>query len=117
MVNRDQLVSEIAQEVIARLHIHLNGGTAKAAPAPARAPQAQGPKRAPLGDGVFATVDEAVKAAAEAQKKVGRLSLEDRGRMTRIIRTVCDKRAEELGRMELDETHIGRLDHKIVKLR
>jgi aldehyde dehydrogenase len=114
MVNRDQLVSEIAQEVIARLHIHLNGGSTKAAPAPA--PQAQGPKRAQLGDGVFATVDEAVKAAAEAQKKVGRLSLEDRGRMTGIIRTICEKRAEELGRMELDETRIGRLDHKIVKL-
>ena len=98
MVNRDQLVSEIAQEVIARLQIHLNGGSKPAASAPA--PQPDAPKRAPLGDGVFATVDEAVKAAAEAQKKIARLSLEQRGKMTRAIRNICEKRADELGRME-----------------
>lgn len=116
MVNRDQLVSEIAQEVIARLQIHLNGGSKPATSAPAPQPQPDAPKRAPLGDGVFATVDEAVKAAAEAQKKIARLSLEQRGKMTRAIRTICEKRADELGRMELAESGIGRLDHKIAKL-
>jgi aldehyde dehydrogenase len=113
MVNRDQLVTEIAQEVIARLQIHLNGGGTAPKPAPAAAPSAKG---APLGDGVFASVDEAVKAAAEAQKKVAALSLEDRGKMTAAIRRICAERAKELGRIELEETKIGRLDHKIGKL-
>jgi aldehyde dehydrogenase len=117
MVNRDQLVSDIAQEVIARLQIHLNGGASKPASAPSPAPSANDPKRAPLGDGVFATVDEAVKAAAEAQKKVAALSLEERGRMIAAIRRICDQRAEELGKMELEESNIGRLDHKIEKLK
>ena len=118
MVNREQLVSDIAQEVIARLQIHLNGGgAAKPAATAAPAPAPAGPKRAPLGDGVFATVDEAVKAATEAQKKVAALSLEDRGKMVAAIRRICDERAEELGKMELAESAIGRLDHKIEKLK
>jgi len=70
-----------------------------------------------VGDGVFATVDEAVKAAAAGQARVAEMSLEDRGRMIGVIRRLCEERAEELGRMELDETRIGRLDHKIGKLR
>ena len=68
-------------------------------------------------DGVFATVDEAVNAAYEAQKKVAAMSLEERGRMIDIIRRICNDRREELGRMELEETKVGRLDHKILKLK
>jgi aldehyde dehydrogenase len=79
-----------------------------AAAAPQAAPRAR--------DGVFSTVDEAVNAAFEAQKKVAAMSLEDRGRMIDIVRRICMDRREELGRMELEETKVGRLDHKILKL-
>ncbi len=44
------------------------------------------------------------------------MGLEERGRMVDVIRRACDERARELGRRELDETGIGRLDHKIAKL-
>ncbi|HEX9189408.1 MAG TPA: aldehyde dehydrogenase, partial [Vicinamibacteria bacterium] len=44
-------------------------------------------------------------------------SLEERGRVVGIIRRLCDEHAEDLGRRELEETGIGRLDHKIEKLR
>jgi aldehyde dehydrogenase len=67
-------------------------------------------------DGVFATVDEAVNAAYEAQKKVAALSLDERGKMVDIIVRICNDRREELGRMEMEETKVGRLDHKILKL-
>jgi aldehyde dehydrogenase len=107
MLNREQLVAEIAKEVVARLQSHINGGTATAA---AAAP-------APSGrDGVFDTVDEAVKAAAEAQKKVAALSMEDRGKMIAFIKRTCEERKHELAKMELDETKLGRLDHKVQKL-
>jgi aldehyde dehydrogenase len=33
------------------------------------------------------------------------------------IRRICVEQAEELGRLELEETKVGRLDHKIAKLR
>ena len=57
-----------------------------------------------------------MNAAYEAQKKVAAMSLEDRGRIIDIIRRICNDRREELGRMELEETKVGRLDHKIQKL-
>jgi aldehyde dehydrogenase len=62
-------------------------------------------------------VDEAVEAAAAAQHKLAAMSLEERGRVIAIIRRLCDEHAEELGRRELEETGIGRLDHKVEKLR
>jgi len=135
--DRDRVVADIAQEVVARLLAYPGaapaavlrpaqgsrprGGAAVRSYVPASAnrpaPQAPARKRAPVGDGVFATVDEAVKAAAAAQARVAEMSLEDRGRMVGVIRRLCEERAEELGRMEMDETRIGRLDHKIAKLR
>ena len=41
----------------------------------------------------------------------------DRRKAVECVRTICVEQAEELGRMELDETKIGRLDHKVAKLR
>jgi aldehyde dehydrogenase len=104
---QEQLIADIAKEVVARLRVQLQQPVSSAAPVTrAAAPQ----------DGVFATVDEAVNAAYEAQKKVGAMSLADRGRMTNIIVRICEERREELGRMEMEETKVGRLDHKILKL-
>ncbi len=103
---QEQLIADIAREVVARLRVQLQ-------PAPVT-----GVQRASTGkDGVFATVDEAVSAAYEAQKQVAAMDLEKRGRMIEIIRGICNDRCEELGRMELEETKVGRLDHKILKLR
>ncbi len=100
-LNADQLVAEIAREVLARLQ-------AQTAPAPAPAG---------TGHGVFATVDQAVKAAAEAQVKVAAMTLEERGRIVSIIRRLCEENASEWARLELEETKLGRLDHKIEKLK
>src|SRR5438477_1187050 len=96
---RDQLIADIAREVVARLRVQLQQ--------PATARNSSAPQ-----DAVFATVDEAVNAAYEAQKKVAVMSLAERGRMIDIIRGICNDRREELGRMEMEETKVGRLDHK-----
>ena len=45
------------------------------------------------------------------------LSLEDRGKMVAAIRRICSERADELVRIELEESKIGRLDHKVEKLK
>jgi aldehyde dehydrogenase len=103
---QEQVIAEIAKEVVARLRVQLQQPGAFAAAAPVYASR----------DGVFSTVDEAVNAAFEAQKKVAAMSLEDRGRMIDIVRRICNDRREELGRMEFEETKVGRLDHKILKL-
>ncbi len=104
---QEQVIAEIAKEVVARLRVQM------------QQPQSFGVhagNRAAPRDGVFSTVDEAVNAAFEAQKKVAAMSLEDRGRIIQIICRICNDRREELGSMELEETKVGRLDHKILKL-
>jgi aldehyde dehydrogenase len=67
--------------------------------------------------GVFQNVDEAVAAAVESQKQFERRGLEDRRKAVACVRRICSDRAEELGRDELEETKIGRLPHKIEKLK
>jgi aldehyde dehydrogenase len=67
--------------------------------------------------GIFDNVDDAVAAAAEAQKQFERRGLEDRRKAVACIRRICLEQAEQLGREELAETKIGRLIHKIEKLK
>jgi len=82
MFNRDQMVAEIAKEVVSRLQQHMHAGSASfttaanGATTPAAAPAPAAGK-----DGIFETVDEAVNASIEAQKKVAALSLEQRGKI------------------------------------
>ena len=66
--------------------------------------------------GVFSTVDDAVAAAEEAFQTFRKRPLADRARAVAQIKRICVDQADELGRLELDETKIGRLDHKIAKL-
>jgi aldehyde dehydrogenase len=112
MEDRERLVAEIAREVIRRLDGPPRARQGAATPR-------RGPEPTPTrgdGHGVFATVDEAVRAAAAAQRRVAAMSLEQRGRMVAVIRRICRDRAQELAREELEETRIGRYDHKVAKL-
>ncbi|MCG6919696.1 MAG: aldehyde dehydrogenase EutE [Acidobacteria bacterium] len=115
MLDREQIVTQIAQEVVARLaqqHAIRSPGPGRPAPRPV-APR---PPAIALGDGVFRTVDEAVQAAAAAQERLATLSLEERGQIVEIIKRLCEDKKQELGQAELDETKIGRLEDKIAKL-
>lgn len=107
MTSQERLIAEIATTVIARLREQVQG------------PIAISPEvalKADLGHGVFSTVDEAVDAAFIAQQKVAAMSFGERKRIIDVIVRICNDRREELGRMELEETKVGRLDHKVLKL-
>ncbi|MFH1921931.1 MAG: aldehyde dehydrogenase family protein, partial [Planctomycetota bacterium] len=67
--------------------------------------------------GVFNCVDEAVAAATEAFNELSRRTIEDRKRIIDHIRRISIDQCVELGTMEMEETKIGRLDHKIEKLK
>jgi aldehyde dehydrogenase len=67
--------------------------------------------------GIFASVDEAVRAAQEAFLQLERLGVEGRRRAIAHIRRISIEDAVELGTMEFNETKIGRLAHKIEKLK
>jgi len=100
----EDLIKSVVQQVLSQMG------------APARS---NGHIRArPGGDlGVFATVDDAVSAASAAFQIFRARPLADRKQAVELVRSICVQNAEELGRLELEETRIGRLDHKIEKLR
>ncbi|MFO0067425.1 MAG: aldehyde dehydrogenase family protein, partial [Pirellulaceae bacterium] len=87
------------------------------------------PSRSPVGSpppslhqfqgrhGIFSSVDEAVSAARIAFEQLRDRSIEDRKRVIEIIRHIAQRDAVELGTMEMNETKIGRLEHKIEKLK
>ncbi|REJ66614.1 MAG: aldehyde dehydrogenase EutE [Planctomycetota bacterium] len=84
---------------------------AAAVPAPVTSPSYHG------RHGVFHDVDEAVAAATEAFEQLSACTLEDRERIIKHIRRISIDQSVELGTMEMNETKIGRLEHKIEKLK
>jgi len=67
--------------------------------------------------GIFTCVDEAVAAATEAFEELSKRTIEDRKRIINHIRRISIDQCVELGTMEMEETKIGRLKHKIEKLK
>jgi acyl-CoA reductase-like NAD-dependent aldehyde dehydrogenase len=122
----ETLIREVVEEVLGRLggspaSANAAAPTPAAAPAPAcgckdPAPAAAG--RASRGRfGVFADAHEACAAAQEAYLQLQQKGVEARRRVVDIVKTLADSNAVAWGKLELDETRIGRLDHKIEKLR
>jgi aldehyde dehydrogenase len=66
---------------------------------------------------VFTCVDEAVAAARVAFDQLSERPIEDRKRIIKHIRRISIDQSVELGTMEMEETQVGRLQHKIEKLR
>ena len=101
----EDIIRNVIQEVLAQMGNGSALGNGKASPRPS-------------GNlGAFATAADAVAAADAAFQSFRTRPLEDRRKAVDCIRKICVEQAEELGRAELDETKIGRLDHKIAKLR
>ncbi len=67
--------------------------------------------------GVFQDATEACNAAQEAFVQLQKSGIAGRRRIEEIVKELAETNAEEWGRVELEETKIGRLDHKIEKLK
>ncbi len=65
--------------------------------------------------GIYSTVDDAVKAAREAQPKFVALPLEKRAKIIAAIRSTMLEHAAPLAKAAHDETGLGRFEDKIVK--
>ncbi|MCC6555388.1 MAG: aldehyde dehydrogenase family protein, partial [Polyangiaceae bacterium] len=85
------------------------------------APSAPGPSSAAargaaaLGDGVFASLDDAVRAARAAFGALSATGLEQRKAIIESIRRSMRQQAEPLARMAHEETGLGRVGDKIQK--
>ncbi len=110
MPTDEETIESVVREVIAQLR--------GAGESPAASPIDSHAGRVHLDAlGVFRSVDDAVAAANEAYEQLRLRTLADRGRAIQQIRRISIDQADELGRAELDETKIGRLEHKIDKLK
>ncbi len=101
----DQDVEAIARRIAADLRPPTRPAERAGEPASAPAP------------GVFATVDEAVRAAGAAQPAFVALSLKLRERIIAEIRKTMIENCEALARAAWEETGLGRVEDKVVKNR
>ncbi len=103
MVEIDEtLVRSVVAQVLARM-----GG--------APAPVDNGSYQGRLGQ--FTDVNSAVAAAREAFDRLSAMTIDDRRRVIAHLRRISIDQCVELGTMEMEETKIGRLAHKIEKLK
>ncbi len=110
----EALIRDVVAEVLGRL----GGPNDGAASAPAGdACQCHTTRTNRSGaHGVFQTAAEACEAAHDGFLQLREKGIEARRQVEHIIKTICEDNAEEWGRIELEESKIGRLDHKIEKL-
>jgi len=112
------LLSDQQVDIIAtRLAERLSARSAATTPVTAvRSTPASAPREAP-GEGIFATVDDAVEAAGIAFRQFDGMSLEGRQNIIASIRESMMEHAEELARHAQRETGLGRVEHKVIKNR
>lgn len=101
-----QQFNQIVDAVIAKL-----GSTSSASLAHS-APKSTTVRPERSGQGCFPSLDQAVAAVTDAQIKWARLPLEKRKETITQMRTVLRTHIEELSRLAVDETGLGRVEDK-----
>ena len=108
----------VVESVVSRLSA--TQGSAPANPAAAKpAPSSAGSCGCGCGPGqfgVFNCVDKAANAANDAHLQLKKLGVAGRAKVIEIVKSLAVGNADAWGRFEMDETKIGRVDHKIAKL-
>src|ERR1700752_318949 len=102
----EDLIRSVVRQVLAEIKTPQHSGA-----------HAASGKRFAGRNGVFDCVDEAVLAADEAFEQLNEMGLEARKKIIDHIRRISIEQCVELGTMEMEETKIGRLEHKIEKLK
>ena len=119
----EALIRDVVAEVLGRLG---QASAARVAPSPAPPEQACGcggnghAAASAIGRGKHGVFQDAKEACAAAQAGFFQLrqkGVAARAKVVEIVKTLAEANAAEWGRIELEETKIGRLDHKIEKLK
>jgi aldehyde dehydrogenase len=97
----ERLVSKVVSEVLTRLQTQAATTTKSGASA----------------FGVYENMNDACDAAHRSFEQLRDLGVSARKKAIAVIRRMCVAKAAEWGTLEFNETKIGRLDHKIEKLK
>jgi len=80
------------------------------------APERHSIKVNPGKHGVFEDAASAARAARGGFEQLKKQGFAGRAKVIEIVKTMCADQADRWGKIEFEETRIGRLDHKIAKL-
>lgn len=100
----EQIVTKVVAEVLNRLRAQ-QPATTRSALSTAGA------------HGVYEDMNAACDAAQRSFEKLRAAGVSARKKAIAVIRRLCVEKADEWGKIEFEETKIGRLEHKIEKLR
>jgi aldehyde dehydrogenase len=98
-MDQSALIQAVVREVLSQL------GTSNIAP-----------RQSGGNFGVFKDVNQAVEAAKHAHSQLSAKGVKVRDAICKMIKRIGIENAESWGKIELEETKVGRLDHKIEKL-
>jgi len=119
----EALIRDVVAEVLGRLG---QAPVANGAPSPAPSKETCAcggnghPTASAIGrgkHGVFQDANEACEGAQAGFFQLRQKGVAARAKVVEIVKALADANATEWGRIELEETQIGRLDHKIEKLK
>ena len=111
------LSQEEIQEIIERVRRRLGEAGADAGAGLRAQAELSAAEEAELGDGIFPSIGEAVRAATSAFADYERIGLQGRKAIVASMRAAMLENAERLAEMAVAETRLGRVADKIVKNR
>jgi aldehyde dehydrogenase len=117
----ETLIRDVVAEVLNRLGQETGGNRSPDPTAPACACETKTKPSSSITrsgrHGVFQDANEACAAAHAGFLQLKSKGIAARAKVVEIVKSLAEANAEEWGRIELEETKIGRLDHKIEKLK
>jgi len=121
----ETLIRDVVAEVLGRLNGSVNAQPASGSSAAKADCGCDGKNRVSGGSlstgrgkyGVFQDANEACAAAQDGFLQLRERGVAARAKVVEIVKTMAEANAETWGKIELEETKIGRLDHKIEKLK
>jgi propionaldehyde dehydrogenase len=112
----EEIIEGASSRIVSQLHTDMRAAEDGLQFADAK--RAKGPTFGnETGAGLFDTVEEALSASTEAARACAVLSIADRRRIIGALRTVVLDHLEEISRLAVEETGMGRTEDKILKNR
>src|SRR6516225_4154960 len=114
----ETLIRDVVAEVLNRLgHERHGGGSLAPACACEKTFNSAAARSSGGSYGVFQDANQACDAAQDGFEQLKKKGIAGRSKVVEIVKSLADANAIEWGKIELAETKIGRLDHKIEKLK
>jgi len=108
-----QKIESIVEQVVRRVTAEREGATARSSPTAVTRASAGGARAGEAG--IFEEMEDAIQAAHGAQQALDRGGVALRRRVVQAMREAGVAVARDMARLAVEETKMGRVEHKIIK--